>query len=129
MKIIKITTLIVVTFLLGFITSILYQAFDNTVHPTPMSKLEINNKSSQNIKDITIKITDGSGKEYSTVTYFNLNENKSVILPMYFERDGSYSVTYILEDETIFTSGNGYVMRGGFDSVSIGRYGVKTNSQ
>lgn len=48
---------------------------------------------------------------------------------MYFERDGSYNVTYILEDETIFTSGNEYVMKDNFDSVTITRYGVKNNSQ
>ena len=111
-------------FLLGFFSAIFYVAVDDTINPEAIASLEITNSTSQNIEEVSISITDGSGKIYSKISYYEFHKNKTLVLPMYFERDGSYIVTYTLEDGTVFTSKHGYVMRGDISSEVITNSGI-----
>jgi len=104
--------MIFLIFTFGFITSVFYHAYKTTLHPEPIASLEIVNKTSQNIKEISIELIDGSSNPYGTIKYYNLNKDKTMRLPMYFERDGSYRVKYTLEDGIVFISDHAYVMKG-----------------
>jgi len=80
--------------------------------PAKLVILDVTNNSSQNIKKIIIEATDGTGEYYSSVTYYNLKQNNKVLLPIVFNRDGSFIVNYIMDNNLTLKSSYPYVMVG-----------------
>lgn len=104
--------MIFLVFIIGLVTAIFYITYENIMTPDKIVILDVTNDSSQNIKKISIKATDGSGKNYGTVTYYNLKQNTQIFLPIVFNRDGSFIVNYTLDNNLTFEKNYPYVMVG-----------------